>query len=132
MIRLLIVAVALAFASLLTGCAGAFEPLPTTTVFGKPPTDIEGPIREHFNQVLKDPESVRFRFSPPRHAHANWGILEGGKIRWVGYLVQVDVNAKNSFGGYVGFTPYMALFWGDDRGLYRVVPGASHPTIFFD
>ena len=44
---------------------------------------------------LKDPESARFR---------NQKIIEfrGGK------LLCGEVNAKNSYGGYVGFLPYMA------------------------
>lgn len=122
----------MAAAGVLAGCAGAFEPLPANTAFGQPPANIEAPIRDYFESTLKDPESARFRFSTPQKAHANWGLIDGGKIRWVGYLVRVDVNAKNSFGGYVGFKPYMALFWGDERGLYRIVEGSSHPTIFYD
>lgn len=114
----------------LQGCAGAFEPLPPNTSFGTPPADIETPVRAHFEQTLKDPESARFRFGSPLKAHANWGILDGAKIRWVGYMVPIEVNAKNSYGGYTGYKQYMALFWGDYRGLYRVVEGSSHPTIF--
>lgn len=116
----------------LQGCAGAFEPLPPNTSFGIPPSNVESSIRAHFEQTLKDPESARYKIGEPQKAHANWGLIDGGKVRWVGYLVRVEVNAKNSYGGYTGYQPYMALFWGDSRGLYRVVPGGSHPTIFFD
>jgi hypothetical protein len=39
----------------------------------------------------------------------------------VGYLVNVEVNAKNSFGGYTGSKPYMVLFSGDR--IVRVYEG---------
>lgn len=130
--RRVTLAASMAAVAAMAGCASAFEPLPANAAFGLPPTDVEAPIRQYFENTLKDPESARFRFYDPQKAHANSGLLEGGKIRWVGYLIRVDVNAKNSYGGYVGFKPYMALFWGDGRGLYRIIPGASHPTIFID
>jgi hypothetical protein len=45
-------------------------------------------------------------------------------VIWMGYMVDVEVNAKNSFGGYVGFKPYMVFFSGES--IYRVHEGTSH------
>ncbi len=118
----------------LLGCAGGamFEPLPPNTDFGTLQSNYEQVVKTQMEASLKDPESARYRFGTPRKAHANWGLIDGGKVRWVGYLVPFEVNARNSYGGYVGFKPQMALFWGDSRGMYRLLPGSSHPTIFID
>jgi len=60
--------------------------------------------------VLKDPESARYRFGTPKKAYVNEGLAYGGGVAWYGWLVDVAVNAKNSFGGYTGAKPYVALF----------------------
>lgn len=109
---------------LLSGCASSFhKPAPNVVVL-PPPTNVEVAIKSHFEVVLKDPESARYRFGLPRKAYLNNGLIHGGTVAWVGYVVRVDVNAKNSMGGYTGHQPYLALFSGDR--LYSVLSGADH------
>lgn len=57
----------------------------------------------YFNRVLKDPYSARYE----------WGTIEQGTFRGAfdrfgatGWILTVDVNAKNSYGAYVGLTSY--------------------------
>lgn len=61
-----------------------------------PPANWRQLVVEHTLAQLKDPESARFRFAaePAKIFHAP-------QRRYM-YSVTVFVNAKNSFGGYVG------------------------------
>ncbi len=115
----------------MTGCAtsGMFAPLPANADFGAPPNAHEEVIRAHFEQTLKDPESARYRIGKPERAYGNEALIQGGGIRWIGYLVPVEVNAKNSYGGYVGFKPYLVLFQPGGTNIRSVVPGTSHPLL---
>ena len=67
--------------------AGDIENVTADVVFAK--------SKQMVLDKLKDPESAKFR---------NQKIIDfkGGK------LLCGEVNAKNSYGGYVGFAPYMA------------------------
>ena len=56
----------------------------------------------YFNRALKDPFTARYE----------WGSIEQGTFRGfnerfgaTGWILGVDINAKNSFGAYGGFTP---------------------------
>jgi hypothetical protein len=75
-------------------------------------------IKEYFESVLIDSESARYKFSQPVNAYENEGLLAGGEVLWLGYLIETQVNAKNRLGGYVGYQPYVVLFKGND--IYRV------------
>ena len=74
-------------------------------------------IRAGIAKGLKDPESVRF------------GKLAGtrdkdGSITVCGYL-----NAKNSYGGYVGMSPFLGVLLAPPRGnSFELVRLASTPT----
>ena len=117
----------LASVLLLGACAGSFERLPPGTSLGDPPAGYEETIKRHFENTLKDPESARYKFGKPIKAYANNGIVYGGNIAWWGYMVDVEVNAKNSFGGYVGFKPYMVFFTGNS--IHRVYEGNEHVLV---
>lgn len=112
---------------LVTACASAFQRPEPMSDYGSPPQGYEEAIKVHFEKVLKDPESARYRFGQPIKAYANEGLAYGGKVTWVGYLVDVQVNAKNSFGGYVGFKPYMVLFSGNR--IVRYIEGKDHVLV---
>lgn len=56
---------------------------------------------------LKDPSSAQFQWLPI----AKSGIYCG------------RVNAKNSYGGYTGFRPFV-VFWNEATGLRKPLPGA--------
>lgn len=64
--------------------------------------DEEGIVRESLSNLMKDPGSVQFR---------NVGAVrdETGAITVCG-----EINAKNSFGGYVGFTPFYGRLAGGE------------------
>jgi len=112
---------------LLGGCAGAFKRPDPSADFGPPPQNYEQAIKDYFEVILKDPESARHRFGTPQKAYANEGLAYGGDVSWYGWLVDVDVNAKNSFGGYTGGKPYMVFFKGDR--VIKHVEGRSHVLV---
>jgi len=55
--------------------------------------------------VLKDPYSAHYTFVPLGKTWWRVGLLFGGK-KYVGYGVNIFVNAKNSYGGYTGDEEY--------------------------
>ncbi len=113
--RAFVIATVVASGLILQGCAGAYAPLPEGYSFGDVPGNAEERIQSHFSQVLKDPSSAQYKIGNPFKAHCNLGILYGGKVSWAGWAYPVSVNAKNSYGGYVGFQDYVALLDGNDK-----------------
>lgn len=110
------------------GCASQFaKPSMAVEAWGPPPDNYETIVKRHFDSFLLDGESARFKFQTPVRGYANQGLVHGGGVRWTGYWVRVDVNAKNSFGGYVGWRPYIVLL--ATTGVYQIVEGESHPLI---
>lgn len=110
----LITTMALVFAFLtISGCA----PKPpsqtaiTTADYGVLPPDYQQQVKTYFNSILKDPESARYTFEPPFKAYSQDGSLSstGGGVRY-GYVTGVQVNAKNSYGGYTGNQLYVFMF----------------------
>jgi hypothetical protein len=96
-------------AALLLSLAGCATP-PTqeelaTADYGPFPKDYQDTIRAYFDQTLKDPDSVRYKWrgEPSR----GWETLGGKKFGW---RVCVDVNAKNSYGGYTGYQTSYFMF----------------------
>jgi len=82
----------------LSGCAAPLtqEELASAD-YGKYPSDYENIIKSYMDIRLKDPDSARYQFlNTPQ---TGWNRLGGKKF---GYIVCVYINAKNSFGGYVG------------------------------
>ena len=71
-------------------------------------TDMQGLADKFLVRVLKDPESRRVEWGRSGKAWAWTGLIGGGTK--YGYGLEADVNAKNSFGGYVGSKPYFFLF----------------------
>lgn len=121
--------VCVAVASLsLTACA-SLQPLPASADFGPPPVGFEAAITARMAPHLKDSESARYRFGPPRKGYRNQPIISGGEVSFVGYIVPFQINAKNGFGGYNGFKPYQAMVYGGSGGVYGVDQGANHPLI---
>lgn len=106
-------------AFLATACAsggasgtGGFQVPPADTDYGAEP-DAETDAKAYFTSILKDPDSAQFKMGYVGKAHCNKGTLWGGDVVWHGYAANVYVNAKNSYGGYVGFKPY-TLLWRQD------------------
>ncbi len=84
---------------------------------GEEPKNHVVAISEYFNSRLKDPESARYsNYSLPKKYWIPDNDIEGfsavKKINY-GWLICVDINAKNSYGGYVGAKRHYLLLMGD-------------------
>lgn len=108
-------------AAILTACSTM---APTEQVeaidYGPPPTNYEARVKTLISLSLKDPDSAQFKFSEPFKGYTRKAPLSGGGIKTAGWIVRVFVNAKNSYGGYVGFREYQFLFK-DDKYVQEVV-----------
>ncbi|UDM17928.1 hypothetical protein [Vogesella sp. XCS3] len=102
-------AVAIAVIALQSGCAQVHYRYPEQTAsYGQSPSNIEQQIKDRMQGFLKDPYSAQYRIlSAPKKAYYN--AADGG-IQWTGYAVKFSVNAKNSYGAYVGEKLYVAIF----------------------
>lgn len=110
--RMIIGALAVA---LLAGCASQPTPEQIQTAdygYSVYQGDAEKAVKDFFNVYLKDPESARYNFGYIYKGYMVGSAFEGRKLQ-AGYLLDVTVNAKNSFGGYVGAKPYKFLFHND-------------------
>ena len=103
-------------ALLLAGCAGVDQVGPEVPL---PPAAQHAVAQSVANQ-MKDPNSAEFR---------NWHAFESQN----GLLVCGEINAKNSFGGYVGFTHFVAHASPDGRLLtppaLASAPGGGPDTL---
>ena len=87
-----------ALIALVSGCATppTQEELASAD-YGQYPSDYEQIIKGYMQATLKDPDSARYQFlNPPK---TGWNGFGGKKF---GYIVCAYINAKNSYGGYVG------------------------------
>lgn len=97
----------------IAGCA----PKPPSAVaissanYGTLPSDYKEQIKNHFNKILKDPYSAQFTFEAPYKGLSQDGALSStnGGVHY-GHIVPVQVNAKNSYGGYTGNQLYVFMF----------------------
>ena len=83
--------------------------------WGTPPPANHQEIEKQFVlERLKDPDSAKFKFGTEE---ATREILQESFASPTPILVwqtKVNVNAKNSYGGYVGFKPYL-FAWKDSK-----------------
>jgi len=70
--------------------------------------DMKSEADKALVRVLKDPDSRRVEWGQAGKAWMWTGIINGGTK--YGYGLEALVNAKNSFGGYVGSKPYFFFF----------------------
>ena len=64
-------------------------------------------IRSYLAGVLKDPDSLRLEC---RETRKGWARQHRDRPADFGWVKPCSVNAKNSYGGYVGAQPYVFLF----------------------
>jgi hypothetical protein len=102
-------------AALLTGCATVSKEESAMADFGPYPVTYEFDIKNLESKQLLDPNSATYDFSEPRKGVWRQGLLAGGK-KYYGWIVQVGINGKNLYGGYVGEHTYYFFFEG---GLVR-------------
>ena len=93
---------------------------------GSVPENYKQSINAYLEDVLKDPFSKKLKdmTEPKEGFHATSEVIKSptlinvnGTIREVrthGWLVSVDVNAKNSYGAYGGWTKYQFTFRGEE------------------
>lgn len=79
--------------------------------YGSPITQEEAQARgtSFMKTYLKDPLSAQYEWKPinPAWIHMQPTAV---KPRIYGYALEAFVNSKNSYGGYVGFTPFRFFF----------------------
>jgi hypothetical protein len=80
--------------------------------YGKPLTiDPKETIKNDLRYLLKDAMTAQYDFQPPRKGFMmKFAFTPAPQKYHFGYLVEVAVNSRNSFGAYEGFTKYIYLF----------------------
>lgn len=106
--------------SMIAGCAsGPTQDQIAGANYGSPPdqSKIEQVAKSFFTMHLKDAGSAQYQFAPSYKGWVSTNRLEGSKF-FAGYILDVLVNAKNSYGGYTGWQKYQFVF--NDGNLLRV------------
>jgi hypothetical protein len=68
--------------------------------YGIYPSNYEAVVKEFYSNILKDPYSAEYRnITGPK----KFWLSDRSKGSRYGYLVCVTINAKNSYGAYVGY-----------------------------
>lgn len=81
-----------------------------------PPVNWPVLAKDYLQRHLKDPTSAQTEvIRGPRYG----GIGNWANGEWIGWAVCINVNAKNSYGGYAGAKPFLFIF--DERGLLKVL-----------
>jgi hypothetical protein len=82
--------------------------IPCAAIAETPITDAErAAIRVEVRKQLKDPDSARFRWLPSKAGDDYCGF----------------VNARNSYGGYAGHTPFMVMLATGSKGPVAIFIG---------
>ena len=123
----------LCFLTLMVGCT-TMQPINQSVLdnadYGKYPENYEEIVKAYFSRILKDPYSAVYRFEKPYKAYLREAPVSGGAPRTFGYIVEVGVNAKNSFGGYVG-EKYYKLFIRNGYIQNEVYPNPFFPERWY-
>lgn len=120
-------------AAVLVGCAAGPTPQQIASAdYGSPISQeqAEDRIKQYFNGTLKDPYSAHYQFSKVEKGYIIGSAFEG-KPLYAGYIISVNVNAKNSYGGYTGNQGYQFLFQNGllVKGL-KLNPSGVHMPLF--
>ncbi|MBR0460236.1 MAG: hypothetical protein IJJ26_13455 [Victivallales bacterium] len=78
-----------------------------------PADNYEAKIKLYFSKRLYDPYSAHYEIGFPQQYWYKASPLMGGKL-YAGYMVFVDVNAKNLYGAYTGTDTYGFIFKNGD------------------
>lgn len=125
--------IALALIVSIAGCAALEDKWHTTTIedtaTGEPPVEYVKIIKTYLENSLKDPFSAQYKdFSLPiKGSYQKSDIIQSPTLVNVngyvqvtnihGWQVVVEVNAKNSYGAYVGWKTYTFIFR-DEKIIY--------------
>ena len=110
----------------------ATSPIPVTPEqiasadYGTVPPTYQSAIKGYMKMILFDPYTAHYRFvGEPQKGYA---YLSGGRKPPVfGYLVQVEINAKNLRGHFVGEQPYR--FFIKNERLYMLDKSAKAEVV---
>tara|TARA_B100000029_G_C17229186_1_gene834681 strand:- start:168 stop:575 length:408 start_codon:yes stop_codon:yes gene_type:complete len=78
-------------------------------------SDCESQATEFISNRMKDPSSAKFVDFECYRGYEGSVPLAGVSITY-GYRFYGQVNAKNSFGGYTGYTPFAGIVRDDGNG----------------
>ena len=119
-LRHLVVLVAISTA--LSGCATPTREQLADADYGSPPDGFEEIIKSYLFRALKDPASAQYNFNslPTK----TWSRKGFGSSFIYGWGVCALINAKNSFGAYVGYQPQFFLIR-DGRVAVALEPGPA-------
>ncbi|KQZ77886.1 hypothetical protein ASD55_17730 [Rhodanobacter sp. Root561] len=86
---------------LLTSCASLPSPQQAAAAdYGSYPSNYEQVVKAYYDNTLKDPSSAQYRdIALPKQFWLG-NRFTGAQY---GYMVCVTLNAKNSYGAYIGF-----------------------------
>lgn len=124
-------------ALLLSACATSQQVQHVESMdFGSPPPDSvwQASVKNYFDSVLKDPDSAQYRMGCPVQGYIKNAVFAGRPgMEFVGHLARVEVNARNSFGGYTGYKNYIVPL-GRNGEVYYVIESLSrgawdHPRL---
>ena len=107
-------------ASIAALCGCASTP-PSTQSCGPQPSEeqVAGAVQAYLqNYPWKDPESVRFQNVRLQTCQSHWKGLANGGGYLIGWEIDFDVNAKNSYGGYTGFQLHSLILTADGQIHY--------------
>ncbi len=98
----------------ISGCAGGpptQEEL-TKADYGTPISqeDAQSQALEFLKRVLKDPDSAKIDWSPVSSGWWREAPIDGGGLKF-GYILNANINGKNSYGAYIGYKPYRFMFF---------------------
>lgn len=112
----LIIAVMI-LASMITGCASTAFREPTyqelsAASYGAPiaQDDAQALALRFLSARLKDADSAKYQWGSVERGYLKDAPIIGGRA-YAGYVMHVEVNAKNSYGGYAGFQDFAFLFF---------------------
>jgi hypothetical protein len=97
-----------AIITMLSGCATAPATPQEQSRCGQQPTEAEiaDSVQVYIKNIgWKDPDSVHVQNIRMKGCSSSWNGLINGGGHTIGWEIDFEVNAKNSYGGYTGFEP---------------------------
>ena len=126
--RLILSSILFAVVSL-AGCANnasiADPALIQDADYGPYPQNLEETVKNHFSMSLFDPFSAQYQIGKPYKGYLREAPIKGGEPTVFGYIVNINVNAKNRYGAYVGWKGYRLMI--RDDGVVSEI----HPNVWF-
>lgn len=115
----------------LSGCASAPSEADLRSAdYGTPiaQDEAERQAVSYLETRLLDAASAQYKWASIERGWARDAIISGGGV-YYGYLLVGQINAKNSYGGYVGFRRYQFIFqngklrqaWAEEPAGYGTV-----------